>query len=736
MINNSLFKLGEFPNYHPIINKYERIAFAQQEKRKCMEGLWVAGKWMPGELYYYINFHHINLEHGTYKGLGLPFLRDIDWELFYIFTEAIGFSGFELDEEYTCHRGVKEVEDGDKTLDEMILEDCTVNGQVNEQIKSSILKKDGTLKKYVDAREYLPKLHKAHLGKPLYFNQAKHLLNLSSRGWGKSMSASGMIAWNFLFDGCHDFDEYITHKKDGNMLKSETNVGSGDAKYSTDLMDKVFVALENLPGSFDIFDGKDTVKYDSLFMKKWKGSFAVSKTVTSLCSDSKINHRTLADNPLIFNGTRPNRAFIDEVGFLQTLLEAWEAIETTQAAESVKRLTMYGMGTGGLTAGGAAMYAHEIFYNPEQYGCLVFDDKWENKGNIGFFLPATKALNKYKEGPNMISNEERALAAIEKERALAKKSPTRTRLMAVTINKPLVPSEIFLRKEGTFFPVADLRVRQGDLEQNKILLSSFYKYELDLVNNKIRERMSDKHPIREFPMKRGYSMDAPIEVFERPKLLADGSIPHGRYLAGWDVIDHDGNEDIKQSLQSLFILDSWTDRIVAEYTARTYLVEEYYEQARRLLIMYNATCNYESNKKGPYAYFKNKNSLHLLCETPEILKDMQVIKSTGVGNKSLGTNTNDRVTAFGLNLLLSYYEKQAYGKEEGIRNLDICNSLGLIKESISYSSDINTDRVSAMIMLMILREDRYKLTQISKADIVKTRADDKFWRKNFKKKRR
>lgn len=1095
MINNSLFKLENIPKFHPIINKFERIEFYKTQKRRCMEGYWVGGKWMCGELYYYINFHKINIEKGSYKGLGLPFLRDIDHEMFQIFTEAIGFSGFELDDEYTCHRAIKLLNEGETTINDIKRDLCySQDGVFQDYIFYSMFKKDNSPKTYIEARDYLNKIHSKNLGKPLYLNESKHLMLLGARGFGKavpidtqvvtlngnikiddinpgdkvvgrdglettvlskhyqgvrpvykftladgrtvksdeehlwgvykwgkykvlttkeiveskwkhrhkrsghsyayaippiepvnypkkdlpldpyivgcmigdgtttgstlristddfeiveefknrlegfrmilddstnnwrivddekceveinsadgrhyqskignrftqaikslnlnvkcynkfipkeyllssydqrlellrglldtdgsinkygsieftsvseelannvaslcrslgircqvgqdnrlgrkhilpqgtehttsnicyrvfirtdlpvfrlsrklsrikprntfdkvsiidiekvaneetvcitidnkdklfliedyipthnSYSASGLIAHNYLFDGCHDYDLYQKALLLKEPLKSETGVGAIDAKYSGDLLNKVKTAIDNLPDSHILQDGRFQKKYPSLLYREYEGSFAPSKRIRSLASGSEIHHRTLQDNPLVFNGTRPNRIFLDEVGFINNLLEAWEGIEATQASESFKRLSIIGMGTGGLTAGGAAMYSHEIFYNPEQYGCLVFEDIWENKGKIGKFVPATHALNKYKEGPNLVTNEERALTAINKEREIAKKSPTRTKLMGTIINKPIVPSEIFLRMEGTFFPVADFKNRLMEVESTEGYMNRFYRWELDLIENKVVPRVSEKHPIREFPLPKGFSMDAPIEVFELPKTLADGSIPYGRYLAGWDVIDHDGNDDVTQSLQSMFILDSWTDRIVAEYTARTYLVDEYYEQARRLLIMFNAICNYESNKKGPYAYFRNKNSLHLLCETPEILKDMQVIKTTGVGNKSLGTNTNEKVTNFGLNLLLTYYESQAYDKQEGVRNLDIINSPGLIKETISYSKDINTDRVSALLMLMILREDRYKHTQINKTASVKTRAQDPFWSKPFKNK--
>jgi hypothetical protein len=60
-----------------------------------------------------------------------------------------------------------------------------------------------------------------------------------------------------------------------------------------------------------------------------------------------------------------------------------------------------------------------------------------------------------------------------------------------------------------------------------------------------------------------------------------------------------------------------------------------YEIARRLLIYYNAQCNYENNKKGLYTYFKQYNSLTYLSETLQNIKDKNLQKES-YGNKAYG----------------------------------------------------------------------------------------------------
>jgi len=96
----------------------------------------------------------------------------------------------------------------------------------------------------------------------------------------------------------------------------------------------------------------------------------------------------------------------------------------------------------------------------------------------------------------------------------------------------------------------------------------------------------------------------------------------------------------------VFVLDLFTDRIVAEYTGRQDYADDNFEIVRRLCIFYNAKCLYESNKKGIFAYFNKMNSLQYLAETPQYLKDQQIIKEIGYGNKARGVNATATVNAF------------------------------------------------------------------------------------------
>lgn len=102
----------------------------------------------------------------------------------------------------------------------------------------------------------------------------------------------------------------------------------------------------------------------------------------------------------------------------------------------------------------------------------------------------------------------------------------------------------------------------------------------------------------------------------------------------YDNITDDDDSSDTLSLFSLFIHDLWTDELVFEYTGRPMFADDAYENARLALLMYNAECNYENNKKGFFGYMSKHNCLYLLSDTLEFLKDKEMVKGGQYGNKA------------------------------------------------------------------------------------------------------
>lgn len=138
-----------------------------------------------------------------------------------------------------------------------------------------------------------------------------------------------------------------------------------------------------------------------------------------------------------------------------------------------------------------------------------------------------------------------------------------------------------------------------------------------LVQNKdgqVEFKITNDEPIRSFPHDANNKQKGALEIFQKPERDKDGKVLPNRYIAGADPIDNDASETM--SLYSIFVLDLFTDKIVAEYTGRPAFADEGHEMLRKLCLYYNATACYEQNLKGIYAYFQKTRCLHLLCDTP------------------------------------------------------------------------------------------------------------------------
>jgi hypothetical protein len=706
IIENSNFRLKDIPNFHPELEYYERVSFWKEEKRKCIEGYWSSGKWMPGPLYYYINFHNIQFEDesSVAQAFGLPFLRDIDWELFLLYEECRGFSGFTNDKKRTCDRRYGPEK------------------ELSIKLKR-ITEAEANTMEYIPAREYLRKHHGKDLGKPLYKNSAKHFMSIQARGSGKSYSTSAIVAHNFLFDGATDYDDYLDRRKLKQYTSSESIIGAIDTKYTEPLVAKVKTAFELLPGAFQMGD----LEYPAPMAVGYFGSLQPNKYITATQSKSKLYHRTFKDNPLAANGTRANLVALDEVGFMYNIKESWGAIEAIQASKAKKNLVIWALGTGGLVSGRAALYAESIFRNPNDYNCIEFEDIFEHRGKIGYFVPYSKTMNEFKDKPNFDTNDELARIFIENKRQIAKKSPDPTVYQTEIINGPMVPSEAFLVLEGAFFPTLQLKEQLAEVEGGKFrkYMEASFKGHISFNEKNEPEFYTeqDAQPIRKFPLNRNDNKKGCIELWVKPQKNLEGVIPRGTYIAGIDVVDKDKSST--DSLPSIFVMNRYTRQIVAEYTGRTSEAKDFYEVCRKLLLYYNAIGMYEKNLIGLYNHFDQHKCTYLLADTPYQLRSSDTYKAGT--NTSKGINASSVVNSEARNMIKSWLQERISQTSE-TRVYETIYSPAALTELIMWNPQGNFDRVSALGMLMWLDSTMFKEVTQRVAE-VKTFLDNDYFGK-------
>lgn len=485
---------------------------------------------------------------------------------------------------------------------------------------------------------------------------------------------------------------------------------------------------------------------DSLNNMVWEFGYTGSDGLVQGTHNSIIGVTTQG-NPEHARGKR-GTIYWDEWGIFPNLLKSWNVARESVEEGDFAHSTMIGGGTGG-TEGASFAGAEEMFYNPEGYNILdlpnVFDKNTNGKTRCAFFYPAyLNRLGKYDSFGN--SDVTGALVEIVKRRLKIKYNSTDSNtLVQNKAEMCITPQEAVMRREGSIFPVSELKDHLSEIMPNySSFISAHYTGHLKIsVTGHITWDKLDLHPVlRSYPLKDELDRIGNIELFEMPGRNSDGAIPFWRYIAGIDPIDSDEGT-YTNSLGSIFIFDTWTDRIVAEYSGRPVLASDFYEVCVKLLKFYNAIANYENNLKGLFHYFDTTRNLQYLCDTPQVLRDMDFAKGPTFGNRSKGTRANLEINRFGRKLQADWLISQAYipfeeeetdssGNviEKSIKlNLHRVRSIGYLKELIAWNPDDNFDRISAMGMLMILRADRAKYEQHKYEDKIKTIVDDPWFRK-------
>ena len=454
---------------------------------------------------------------------------------------------------------------------------------------------------------------------------------------------------------------------------------------------------------------------------------------------SSVHGISLKDNPDKARGIRGPLIHYEEDGLFPNLEKAWNVNLKAVEDGDVGFGFMLAGGTGGVE-GGSFEGSEKLFYNTAAYEIFgipnVFDKNTKGDTTCGFFwggyLNRNGCYDEECGEPDVI----KALLQILTNRYKIKyNSQDPNAITQKKAEEPITPQEAIMRTEGTVFPVSDLKdYLESIMVRKESFLAEHYVGELVRTGDgKLKWRLNnDKFPLRSYD-KDNANREGCLEIFEMPSENANGEIAHGRYIAGIDPIDADSGT----SLFSIQVMDLFTDRIVAEFSGRPRLAEEAYEISLRLLEFYNAVANYEKNLKGLFSYFDKKNALFRLCDTPQILKDMQMTKDMGYGNTSKGTMANAEVNKWGRKLQADWMNTSLEDDENpGKLKLHTLRGLAYIEECIKWNSDGNFDRVSAAGMLFILREDRYKRTQsaiANKDKQIDTLANDKFFNRNFNK---
>lgn len=597
-------------------------AYWKQEKHRLMNGFYIGDIFISGWLYWHTVYWTIEIDitigKRSFKGLGQPTFRDLDWEM-------------ALNKE----RAEKE-------------------------------------KKFIEL--------------------------VGSRRFGKSVWDSSMAGYYYtLFDN------------------SESCISGGNSKDIDVVTKKIETGLTHLHPVFQ----KQRIRNNTAV--EIRAGYKDKKTgnPSPLSSNSRILMRNFQDgvNTMACNGLSPKFHVIDEIGKISNLINCiQDTMPCWMNSEGMFSVVIFS-GTGGDMEVGKE--AGDMFFSPEGYGILEFDDEWEHRGKIGWFVPATKARNEFKYPMSMskylgindpvldtidilVSDEKRCMDEfVIPRRAKSQKTGNPAAILKEKAYFPIKPSECFLVLSSNPFDVDAAEKQLFKIKHQN--LKTGYPVELkEDEKGNVYHSSTDKLAINEFPLK-DQNPDAAINIFEFPI----SNPPWGLYVAGIDPYKQD-QAKYSDSLGAVYIFkrihnildEKFQDMFVASYVARPGNKVDWYENARLLLKFYNAVALCENEDVGFIDYMLlTKQEGHYLADQPSFLKEIH--PNTTV-NRSKGLHVTPKIRGH-LNGKLESYQREVVYTERDENNVLIKEVLGtqrildptLLEEIIKYNGTGNFDRVVA-----------------------------------------
>lgn len=544
-----------------------------------------------------------------------------------------------------------------------------------------------------------------------YLDQArkagKHAIELARRGCSKSYSLASMMSHNLILGENEEVKKRVTTiltgyqkeflaDKDGTLSKFEPMIGF--VRENTE-----FPRLMLRQSSQEMFW---QAGYQDEYGVK-KGSLNTVMGVSSKDDEAKLR------------GKR-GYIFFEEMGAFPNLLTIYDTVRYGVEEGDYTFGLIYLVGTSAEDASDFAS-AKTLLYSPEGYNIYavknVFDKPKQGRPTFGFFFPSyVNRKGCYDENGN--SDVVKALIQILMKRYEAKYSADPNSVLRVIAEMPITPAEAIIKVKAAYFPVTQLMERLQQLDADTRAYDDVYVGNLtqDSKTGEVKFTPSNDVPIKKFGVDN--TTRGALEIFNMPERDNAGNVYNNRYIIGHDPVDNDQAES--SSLSSTFVFDLFTDRIVAEYTGRQLYADDNYEIVRLLCLFYNGLCLYESNKKGIYAYFSKLKCTHLLADTPQYLRDKQLVKYSSFGSNAKGVNASAAVNNYANNLIREWLLKPVStivkgddGEEKQIEvpTLYFIRNRALLEELISFTPEINVDRIRALGMVMLSREEKLIIYQ-------------------------
>lgn len=250
---------------------------------------------------------------------------------------------------------------------------------------------------------------------------------------------------------------------------------------------------------------------------------------------SSITGITLKNDPERIRGTRGKLVLWEEGGKFPNLLTAWRveqpAVETD---DGVAFGLMIAFGTGG-TEGGSFDGLKDLFYKPDAYNILGFQNIWDDNAEetkCGFFVPSWSNMDTQnhefmdKDGN---SYREKSITELIRQRNVIKDGgATQQSIDRFISERPIKPQEAVLELGKNIFPRKLLMDQLTRIRTNKKLQSMKHIVDLSWDNGKVKATEKKSGDITTYHLKKDDKPDGSIVIWEYP--VQDP--PFGLYIGG------------------------------------------------------------------------------------------------------------------------------------------------------------------------------------------------------------
>ena len=491
--------------------------------------------------------------------------------------------------------------------------------------------------------------------------------------------------------------------------------------------------------------GKKRIKDTELHKKagyREQGSQIVrgfqSEIIATVLKDSADNARGKSGIKISF----------EEAGSFKYLKDAWVVCQPQVKQGSVIKGYMTAFETGGNKEDSGLESLQDIFDNPNAYDCMAFNNIWEEDledTECGLFVP-TWAIREEHMKTNGTIDKEAAMKTVKEERRKILSTRDAGLIARKFAENPLTPSEALTRVTTRYFPVEELKQQlrriQSESLHNLWTNGYFHRGQNKKLKFKYNPEASpvDDYPIKKEDSKKSRFVDLTgcISILQQPIKDNKGEVPKNLYLLAVDPYAQD-QADNSVSVGAAYVFkkansfrpDNYDDNIVAKYIGRPRNTDIFWENVLNLAEYYNTKVQSEILGGGSIgiAYARNNKKLSKL----EAQIDINSPRSAK-GNTTYFMKTTADMKETGLRYAAEWL-KEVRGvndSSEEVYVYDHIYDIGLLKEMIKYVNDPdkNFDRVSALIVLMHLREQkRTKQVDAKRSDLLNSDKNKKesFW---------